>query len=109
MHKKFIYSILIIAIVVVAGAVVFKYSLQQQQVSRLETIKQQIQQARYCDTKADCVPVDSKCPFGCYLYVNQDHAEQVQQLIDSYDSQCVYGCVQSAGFDCIDNECQALH
>ena len=32
-----------------------------------KTIQQQIQEANYCQTAQDCIVLDGKCPFGCYI------------------------------------------
>ena len=68
-------------------------------------IKEQINQANYCNSEEDCVYVGSKCPFGCYIYVNEAEANRITKLIDEFDSKCVYGCVQSYGAECKNNKC----
>ncbi len=82
--------------------------LVQRMVPTEASIKEQITEANYCETKADCVQVVSQCPFGCYVFVNVAEAERLQQLIDQYPSQCVYDCVSMLGYDCVDNKCKVL-
>ncbi|PIQ77341.1 hypothetical protein COV82_05030 [Candidatus Peregrinibacteria bacterium CG11_big_fil_rev_8_21_14_0_20_46_8] len=72
------------------------------------SIKRTIQNAQYCTTKADCVQVESKCPFGCWVFVNKKEASNIQTLIDSYESRCIYSCIELQGYDCINNRCEAV-
>lgn len=76
---------------------------------RTETgIKQAIEQARYCEAKSDCAQVQSKCPFGCYVFVNEKEVGRIQTFIDSYESRCIYLCVPLKDYDCINNKCEIL-
>lgn len=72
-------------------------------------IKREIEQARYCDTKNDCTPVNSQCPFGCYVIVNKNEAQRIEQLISSFRSTCTYSCIELKGFDCINKKCEPLY
>lgn len=74
-----------------------------------EGIKQAIKEAQYCTVKSDCMSVQSKCPFGCYTFVNKNEAERIQTFIDSYESRCIYICVELSGYDCINNKCEILY
>lgn len=71
-------------------------------------VKQSIEKARYCEAKADCAQVQSKCPFGCGIFVNKNEAERINTIIDAYESRCIYQCVIVKGYDCINNKCQLL-
>lgn len=71
-------------------------------------IQNQINEANYCNYKEDCAYAGSKCPFGCYIYVNQEHKEEIKALIDDYGSECVYGCIKCEDVECKDNRCQAV-
>ncbi len=71
-------------------------------------IKKEIEEANYCDTKDDCVDVGGKCPFGCYVYVNEGEAERIRGLVDSYESDCVYGCMACLDVECRDNRCEPI-
>ncbi len=70
-----------------------------------EQIKKEIDKANYCTEKSDCVLVGTKCPFGCYIYANKEQAERIDNLVDSFDSKCVYGCVYCPDVECKDNKC----
>ena len=74
-----------------------------------EAIEQVIKNAQYCEAKNDCTQIESKCPFGCYTFVNKNEAEKIQTFIDSYESRCMYICVQIEGYDCINNKCEVLY
>jgi hypothetical protein len=72
-------------------------------------IKKAIEEAKYCETKEDCVKISSQCPFGCWAVVNRNEAERIRDMINSYESNCVYGCVELKGFDCVEGSCQPLY
>lgn len=76
--------------------------------SQETTVRQAIEEANYCETAEDCVLVGSKCPFGCYIYANAQEAERIRALVDGFESQCVYGCIQSSGVECRGNRCEAI-
>jgi hypothetical protein len=71
-------------------------------------IKQEISDANYCETAADCVDVGGKCPFDCYIFVNASEADRIGDLVGSYNSTCEYSCIAIDGVDCVDNKCQAI-
>lgn len=73
-----------------------------------EGIKKELVKANYCDTAADCTDVGSKCPFGCYLYVNKDEAPRIKKMVDGFSSQCEYSCIAIKGVECVQNECQVI-
>jgi hypothetical protein len=68
-----------------------------------------IQEANYCESKNDCaMAAVSACPFGCYILVNQSRVQEIQQLVNSYQSRCEYSCIEIKGFDCIANKCEII-
>lgn len=71
-------------------------------------IQQQIEKARYCQTKNDCVPIAAQCPFDCHVIVNKNKAAEIEKIIMDFQSDCVYDCPLLSGFDCIDNACTAI-
>lgn len=71
-------------------------------------IEMKIKEANYCQTKNDCIELQGQCPFGCYVYVNKSEGERIKNLIDSYESTCIYGCIESSGYDCLENKCVSL-
>ncbi len=73
-----------------------------------EAIQKQIDDANFCDVREDCVLVGSKCPFGCYIYANTKDATRIEALVEGYESQCTYSCIQTFGVDCVDHRCEPL-
>lgn len=71
-------------------------------------IKAEIAAANRCETTADCVDVGATCPFGCNILVHKDEAGRIRQLVDSFNSQCVYSCLAISGVQCIENRCEAI-
>ncbi|MFA5484986.1 MAG: hypothetical protein WC260_01930 [Candidatus Pacearchaeota archaeon] len=71
-------------------------------------IKSKINKANYCDIASDCVDVGGKCPFGCYIYVNKGEFNKISELVNSYKSKCVYGCISCQEVDCINNKCKEI-
>lgn len=71
-------------------------------------IKYEIKKANYCDTKDDCVFAGGGCPFGCYIYVNKNERDRIKNLVESFNSKCVYGCLYCPDFECKDNKCEPI-
>lgn len=71
-------------------------------------IKSEINKANYCTTDSDCVDAGSKCPFGCYAYVNKAEAGKIAELINSYDSKCIYSCLACPTAICENNKCKEV-
>lgn len=106
MQRKIIYIVLVIVVLIVIGFFVGRYVIEFQRERQKEAILSEIEDANYCETKADCAQAHSKCPFGCYVFVNNSEVDRIQSLIDSYESNCVYGCIQLEDYDCINNRCE---
>lgn len=68
-------------------------------------IKREIAEANYCEAHADCVDVDSKCPFGCYTHVNKAEAGVIREMIHAFQSTCAYACIQFTGVKCQNKKC----
>lgn len=71
-----------------------------------QEIQDAIDEGNYCKTADDCVLAGSKCPFDCHIYVNENEVDAIKELINNYQSDCVYSCLRPEGVDCIDNKCQ---
>lgn len=102
--KKIIYF-LVLGLLLIGVAVSLNFFVFNKE----KDIKQAIEKAKYCEKKEDCAKIDSQCPFGCWVVVNKKEAERIKEMIDSYESECVYGCVEVKGYDCIDNTCQIVY
>jgi len=70
-----------------------------------ELIQQEIAAAQFCEVRSDCIPVQSKCPFGCYVFVNFQERFRIQSLINDFETTCAYACAPLPGFDCVDGQC----
>jgi len=68
-------------------------------------IKNEIYKASYCKVDSDCQALEPKCPFGCAIYVNKENADRISELLKSYDSNCVYSCIETRP-SCENNRCQ---
>ena len=71
-------------------------------------IKDELARANRCETADDCAWIGSKCPFGCEIYVHRDEAAAMKALVDGFDAQCVYGCMQTFGVECKDRRCEPV-
>lgn len=72
-------------------------------------IQNEINEANYCESDSDCgLVTNSKCPFGCYIYVNKNEVDKIDNLLKDYESQCIYGCVKNQGVECINNKCEEV-
>jgi len=102
MNKK-----LIIGIFIFIGLVFVSTSLTFPKMKELN-IKSQIKKANYCEINSDCIDAGGKCPFGCYVYVNKNEVDKISNLIQSFNSKCVYGCISNSTVICEDNVCKEL-
>ena len=68
-------------------------------------IKKEIEKANYCEIAEDCVDVGGKCPFGCFIHVNKNEADRIKNLVDSFDSKCIYDCMSCFNVECKNNKC----
>lgn len=72
-------------------------------------IKKEINEANYCQVVSDCQMVtESKCPFGCYVFVNKNESTRIGELLEEYESNCAYSCIEFKGVECVSNSCQIL-
>ena len=103
MNKKTIFGIIIIILLVLIGSIFLAYPKINE-----SRIKAEIERANYCETNSDCIDAGSKCPFGCYAYVNKNEASKISRLIESFDSKCVYGCLACPTAVCENNKCKEV-
>lgn len=103
MNKKITIGIIIFIMLIIAVSIFLAFP----KIKELN-IKSAIEKANYCEIDSDCVDAGSKCPFGCYAYVNKNEAEKISQLIQSYDSKCVYGCVSCPTAVCENKKCKEV-
>lgn len=66
-----------------------------------------IDDANYCEVAEDCRRIDSKCPFDCNTYVNVAEAEELERLMESYQSDCDYKCPSAWPAACESGRCVA--
>lgn len=105
MQKRNIIFISIFTIILAIFIIVFSSLIPT---LKEKNIKNEIIKANYCEEDSDCVNVGSKCPFGCWIYVNKNEVEKISNLIDKYNSNCVYGCLLCDNVKCEDKKCVAI-
>lgn len=75
-------------------------------------IVKEIKKANYCQIDSDCIDAfagtGGQCPFGCHAIVNKNEAERIGNLVDSFDSTCVYGCIQCPTTKCNNGLCAVV-
>ncbi|SRR6056297_2214291 len=103
MKNKNIIGIIILVIVIIAVSIF----LALPKIKELK-IKSAIEEANYCEIDSDCVDAGGKCPFGCYIYINKNEVDKISQLIQSYNSKCIYGCVSSSTVVCKNKKCKEV-
>lgn len=70
-----------------------------------QDVKDAIAEANYCETVTDCVDVGGKCPFDCYIFVNEKESGRIKTLVEGFDSQCTYSCMALKGVACDNHKC----
>jgi hypothetical protein len=103
MNKKFTYGIIIFTVIIISVSIFLAFPIIKE-----TSIRSAIEKANYCVVDSNCVDAGGKCPFGCYVYVNEKEVEQISKLIQSYDSNCIYGCVSETKVICEDNKCKEM-
>jgi hypothetical protein len=102
--NKKIWVGIIITILIVLAVVAFLASPKINE----SRIKSEIGKANYCEIASDCVDAGGKCPFGCYSYVNKNEVSRISKLIESFDSNCVYGCLACPNVTCENKKCKEV-
>lgn len=69
-------------------------------------IKKEIEKAGYCEADPDCEIVPAQCPFGCFVGINKKEVSRIKDLVDDYESTCVYSCIEVKGVECVNKKCQ---
>jgi hypothetical protein len=103
MNKKIVIGLIIFIMIVLVVSIFWAFPKIKE-----SNIKSAIEKANYCEIDSDCVDAGGKCPFGCYAYVNKNEVEKISQLIQSYDSKCVYGCVSCPTSICENKKCEEV-
>ena len=78
-----------------------------------ETLREFVVERQSCSSVADCVVLDTQCPFGCGIPVARDHAAAVdakhRDLTERYNAagvDCKYKCSPPAGAVCESGRCR---
>ena len=74
----------------------------------LEEISEKLGESRFCSSKNDCISIGSKCPFGCGLAVRKERANEIQRIVENYESDCTYKCKAVKDVDCFENRCVSV-
>lgn len=111
--KNKIFLSILFVIVLIAGTFLFlkeKYTGNPNDYfgSKEGEIKQAIIDAGYCNVSTDCEVLYAECPFGCHAPVNKKEADKIRMMLDSYESTCIYSCIQIQGVECVENKCQII-
>src|SRR3989344_5895665 len=96
--------IILIILLASAGLVWFSFFSPKAQE---RYIKKEITKANYCEVVSDCQMVaQSQCTFGCNIHVNNNEATRIGKLLEGYQSNCQYMCIEFKGVECVNNTCQ---
>jgi len=75
----------------------------------ISAIRAAINDANYCSEVKDCTTVGAACPIGCNIAVNVAHKENIQSILNNFESKCMYKCWHSNEVRCIENKCKVIH
>lgn len=100
-------SVLLACAVIIGAFGLFAIDRREEQGAsgQRAVIEREIKEAAYCETDTDCEVIYAPCPFGCHAPVNKNEAERLENLMQSYESDCVYGCIQAPPVQCIEQKC----
>lgn len=71
------------------------------------SIQSYINRSNYCTIDDNCATIPPTCSFGCCIYVNQAHANNVLSVLRNHKSACYYECAECSNPICINKKCQA--
>lgn len=91
----------VLAVALIAVGAVWYFSRNE-----VSSIKREIGKANHCETNADCKVITGQCPFGCYIPVNVAEGDRIEVMVDAYESDCAYSCLEYKGVDCVDRQCR---
>lgn len=78
--------------------------------TKQNSIEKEIEKAKYCKVKEDCIIIHGKCPFGCYQAINKNEKEKIENLIKDFDSNCAYSCIElKEEPQCNNNRCEIIN
>ena len=61
--------------------------------------------ANYCETKEDCVLIDTKCPIGCYNLVNAGTLDSINVMVKEFKQTCFQTCTALKEIQCQEGKC----
>lgn len=96
---KILIGVLVIGIILIGGWWIWKETpLFVTECNILENdIKQDLEEANYCEKDDDCVVVSFGCPFGCWNFVNKNiDLSPIKEKVEEYKNQCS-GCLYKCG------------
>ncbi len=102
--KKILFIILWIILIIALFFACLEFQIDHK--IRHYFAEKKIEKANYCVTKDDCALVWSKCPFGCYVYVNKTKKEEIKNLINNFHDSCLYNCKENHKVECVKNKCE---
>ncbi len=68
-------------------------------------ISRQIATSGYCQQDSDCKIIANRSPFSCAIVVNQDNAERILKLVNSFPSMGELQCSGNERASCIVDKC----
>jgi hypothetical protein len=74
----------------------------------VEKILSEIDKANYCETEADCVETDTKCPIGCYNLVNSSELDSINALVKDFKQTCFQTCTTLNEMVCEEGKCKPV-
>lgn len=100
--RKVAYALIALTIGITLGLINYYPTLVELSIER------EIERANYCEVDSDCAMVPGECPFGCYITVNKNHITEIQEKVNTFDSNCVYGCLLCHNVTCQQGKCKEV-
>lgn len=60
-----------------------------------EQLREFIVKAGECAEHRDCMVVQGKCPFGCYLFIHKKHEDFLLRELSEFQTECKYACANT--------------
>lgn len=67
--------------------------------------ERRVAEAAYCEQDEECVVIRGKCPYACFVAVNEDEVNSIETYIESLPGDCALRCMPEGAAACDAGRC----